>query len=271
MREEVCLFQKFGFCRNGDRCKRVHLKEVCSNRECDSRKCNKRHPRPCKFFRDNDFCKFNSECSFSHKLPKYVEDQNVKMEAMERKTGNLQKQIIDQNETIRILRNQLFESQKREVDRLQKQINDLKAKNDEKKKALKNLNEMIDCQNEDGELEEESEERDVELEEDVEVWSRDERLASLKKKGLNKFETKLVTNLFTLEEEVQKIRSNYTQLIKSKVKTFNGSMKEGRETITNKIYLNCLELLEKFENQKKINKEDLLAEITCCLYDIENV
>ena len=129
---------------------------------------------------------------------------------------------------------------------------------------------MIACQDEDVELEEESEERDVELEEDVEVLSRSERLALLKKKGLNKFETRLVTNLFILEEEVQKIRSNFSQLIKSKVKTFNESMKEGRETATNKIYLNCLELLENFENQKKINKEDLLTEITICLNDIEN-
>ena len=95
------------------------------------------------------------------------------------------------------------------------------------------------------------------MEEDVELWSRNERLASLKKKGSNKFETRFITNIITLEEEVQKTRSNYTQLIKSKVKTFNESMKEGRETVPNKVYLNCLELLENFENQKKINKEDL--------------
>lgn len=47
-------------------------------------------------------------------------------------------------------------------------------------------------------------------------------------------------------------------------------MKEGRETVTNKIYLNCLEGLDNFEKQKKINKEDLLAEIIFCQNDIEN-
>ena len=36
MRGEVCLFQKFRFCGNGERCRRVHLKVVCSKRECDT-------------------------------------------------------------------------------------------------------------------------------------------------------------------------------------------------------------------------------------------
>ena len=31
---------KYGFCKNGDKCNRSHLKEVCLKRECDSRKCD---------------------------------------------------------------------------------------------------------------------------------------------------------------------------------------------------------------------------------------
>ena len=40
-------YDKFSFCKNVVKCTTVHLKlkEVCLNRECDSRKCNKRHPR----------------------------------------------------------------------------------------------------------------------------------------------------------------------------------------------------------------------------------
>ena len=38
----------------------------------------------------------------------------------------------------------------------------------------------------------------------------------------------------------------------------------------NSVPYHCLELLENFENQKKINKEDLLTEMTICLNDIEN-
>ena len=44
MNREVCLFDKFSYCKNGVRCLRIHLKEVCLNRECDYRNCNKRHP-----------------------------------------------------------------------------------------------------------------------------------------------------------------------------------------------------------------------------------
>ena len=43
MNREVCLFDKFSYCKNGVKCLRIHLKEVCWNRECDYRKCNQTH------------------------------------------------------------------------------------------------------------------------------------------------------------------------------------------------------------------------------------
>ncbi len=37
MIREVCLYDKFSFCKNGVKCMRVHLKEVCQIRACDYR------------------------------------------------------------------------------------------------------------------------------------------------------------------------------------------------------------------------------------------
>ena len=70
MIREVCLFDKFSYCKNGVRCLRIHLKEVCWNRECDYRKCNKRHPRPCKSFMEKGFCRFGTSWRYSHRPPK---------------------------------------------------------------------------------------------------------------------------------------------------------------------------------------------------------
>ena len=75
MSREVCLFDKFSFCKNGVNCARVHLKGVCQERKYDYRKCNKRHPRPCRSYRINSFCSFGTSCKYSHRQPKEIEDQ----------------------------------------------------------------------------------------------------------------------------------------------------------------------------------------------------
>ena len=106
MTGEICMFNKYGFCKNGDKCNRSHLKEVCLKRECDSRKCDKRHPRPCKLMMENGFCKFGTKCSYSHRLPKTIEDQNIKIEALER-------MIESQNETINYLKVKMLENHRR--------------------------------------------------------------------------------------------------------------------------------------------------------------
>ena len=135
MSREICLFYKFGFCRNGDKCKKSHLTEVCNKRECDYKKCDKRHPRPCKYQLQRGFCKFDSKCSYSHRLPKMYEDQNMKIEALER-------QINDQNETIKDLKIKMIEYQKTQVEQLQTQINDLKLKINEKEVQIQKIDDV---------------------------------------------------------------------------------------------------------------------------------
>ena len=136
MTGEICMFHKYGFCKNGDKCKKSHLKEVCLKWECDSKKCNKRHPRPCKYLSQNGHCKFDSKCSYSHRQPKMIEDQNLKIEALER-------MIQSQNETINELRVKMLQHQRRELDQLQSQINLLKSQNTEKESLIKKLDSAV--------------------------------------------------------------------------------------------------------------------------------
>ena len=143
MYREVCLFDKFSYCKNGDKCLRIHLKEVCQIRECDYRKCDKRHPRPCKIFRIRGFCKFGKSCRYSHRLPKEVEDQNKRIETLEEITKKLSKQVTDQNHKIKDLRINLLESESRTIKRLQKQIDDLVESNNQKEKPLGILKMML--------------------------------------------------------------------------------------------------------------------------------
>ena len=139
MAKEVCLFDKFSYCKNGDKCLRIHLKEVCFIRECDHSRCDKRHPKPCKIFRIRGFCKFGTSCRYSHRLPKEVEEQNKRIDSLEEITVKLSKQVAVQNNEIKELKIKLIESESRTITRLQQQIDALVESNDKKEEAIKNL------------------------------------------------------------------------------------------------------------------------------------
>ena len=67
--ETVCIHNKFGYCKHGERCWKKHVEEKCGNRECCVSKCNTRHPRECRYFRDYRRCKFGEYCAFDHSVP----------------------------------------------------------------------------------------------------------------------------------------------------------------------------------------------------------
>ena len=81
---------------------------------------------------ENGFCKFGTRCSYSHRLPKIIEDQNLKIEALER-------MIETQNETIEDLKVKMLQNHRRELDQLQSQINLLKLQNTAKEGLIKKL------------------------------------------------------------------------------------------------------------------------------------
>ena len=63
--EHVCRFNKFGYCRYRDTCRNLHVNETCENTSCDISRCNQRHPRECRYYREFSRCKFDP-CKFKH-------------------------------------------------------------------------------------------------------------------------------------------------------------------------------------------------------------
>ena len=59
-----CLFHDRGYCKFRSHCRKQHLQGVCRQKQCH-RKCQKRHPKPCKFLDDCKFLKKNI-CAFAH-------------------------------------------------------------------------------------------------------------------------------------------------------------------------------------------------------------
>ena len=97
--ENVCSFNKYGFCKFGETCRRRHISEKCYKKSCEVRKCSLRHPRICKFYRDFGYCKFGEWCCFVHKTSNddKVKELSDKMKTMENKCSDLEKQLAEKD------------------------------------------------------------------------------------------------------------------------------------------------------------------------------
>ena len=67
MEDKVCLYEKYGFCKHRQECKRIHYSEECKDQgTCkDKRSCAKRHPKSCSKFASGQ-CRFQTECAYKH-------------------------------------------------------------------------------------------------------------------------------------------------------------------------------------------------------------
>ena len=75
---DICLFNKYGHCKFQGTCRKRHFMNICDKEECEVRKCLKRHPRECSYYREFKRCKFGSYCSFVHKTSKDDEIKKLK-------------------------------------------------------------------------------------------------------------------------------------------------------------------------------------------------
>ena len=114
----ICLFNKFGYCKFRERCRKHHINEICIQNTCEILSCSQRHPKICKFFRKYGRCKF-SPCAFKHeielsgndheKTDKEVKVLSEKVLALENDIRNKNQEIEDLTEKISVIENKLSE------------------------------------------------------------------------------------------------------------------------------------------------------------------
>ena len=258
MIREVCLFDKFSFCKNGVKCDRVHLKEVCQTRECDYRECNKRHPRPCRIFRNNGFCRFGSSCKYSHRQSKEVEDQNKEIdkqnkniESLREITSKLSNQVADQKEEIKDLKRRLLEIETRDLLRLQKQVDGLVQTNSEKEKILKEQEEelLMEVEADKTQNAENSNEKSEESVQELEEIVFETLVTSRKKKWAMKDRT-------FAECIVEKYKVNMELL-----DWFEEDEGDDLEELIKSHFLSSAEFLEEEAKERKITNKELKAAV----------
>ena len=171
MTQKICFKNKFGYCKYRESCFFQHVTLVCDDDKCDIFKCDKRHPKICKWYRDFRWCKFTLGCKFKHenkydifeKFDKKLEELKAinnnngnddlakkaeeKLESVEKMLENQRKEIGEKNAQIASLELRMddlekkFTSEKKTKDKKIKQLENAvkNKKSDDEKKVTQNL------------------------------------------------------------------------------------------------------------------------------------
>ena len=96
--QNVCSFNKFGFCKFREVCRKQHNNEICDKPSCDWTTCNFIHPKICRYRRDYNYCKFGEFCKLKHIEKEYnlvqkdalIDKLTKQMESMEIRISSLE-------------------------------------------------------------------------------------------------------------------------------------------------------------------------------------
>ena len=83
MKKQVCRKFKYGYCKYGDKCYFRHVKDICSDKNCNVFNCERRHPRKCNFFGEYGKCKFTTYCSYKHEKQVNATENAEKIKTIE--------------------------------------------------------------------------------------------------------------------------------------------------------------------------------------------
>ena len=110
--QETCKFENYGICTMREQCPNFHPIENCSDDNCNTLKCRKRHPQPCRYFGTQSGCKFGSSCKFDHRRQMFLQSKFKELESNQEKLIKEKKlqdqQILVLNEKIVSLENNLL-------------------------------------------------------------------------------------------------------------------------------------------------------------------
>ena len=100
--KSVCRYNKFGYCRFSDKCHFRHDDVLCSDKNCDVFKCEKRHPKICTYQRDFGRCKFTTYCRYNHEKQINVRENSEKIRSVEKKLQEVEKKQVKNNSSEKI-------------------------------------------------------------------------------------------------------------------------------------------------------------------------
>ena len=156
--QNICFYNKFGFCKYLEKCRKFHENKKCEKFDCEIRDCPYRHPKVCKFFRDFGFCKFSEWCKFSHNVDKTTNTENEEVKKLEVRLKSVEAELKKKSEKVVKLEAEIMDINRKisekdqNVSKINKKFNflkekvtllfDLEAKFDTLEKKFENLNDI---------------------------------------------------------------------------------------------------------------------------------
>ena len=145
--QNVCKWNKFGYCKHGAMCRKLHVNDICENSSCKIICCLKRHPKHCKFYANYKRCKFDP-CAFLHvenmNSFEYLKKENENillkindidnslksLDAKELETKNFIEKLLDIEKKVDILTNvrQDIHTKNEIIDNLKQKVNEMEEK-----------------------------------------------------------------------------------------------------------------------------------------------
>ena len=121
----ICKFNKFGYCKFGNKCYKKHENKECEKKNCDVKSCPLRHPRKCRFFEEYSYCKFGTFCRFNHKL--FNDEESVQqIEKLKTDLQRLETEITEKDDEIKMKQYQIKDLEEKnknlEIDNKQAQL-----------------------------------------------------------------------------------------------------------------------------------------------------
>ena len=89
----MCSFDKFGFCKFKEGCKKAHFAQICQDLSgCkDITQCEKRHPKNCKKYSSVNGCRHGEKCANNHNVTKHDGERIISKDKVE----ILEKKVVD--------------------------------------------------------------------------------------------------------------------------------------------------------------------------------
>lgn len=131
----VCGYQKYGFCKYKEGCTKKHLEDICTDLSLcrNSKNCQKRHPRECKRYSLERFCRFGEGCAYHHKeQSKFLEESDITEINM--KVDELKKVVHEMSEKIGNLESKVRELESKD------ELKDIKESPKTAQEPFKNSN-----------------------------------------------------------------------------------------------------------------------------------
>ena len=136
----MCRRNKYEVCKFGDKCRYLHINEICEEQNCNVYNCERRHPQICNYQRTYGRSKFTEYCSYSHNKPGDILENINKIAILEKKIENIQEtnNINVSNECKKI------ENLESKLDNLESQIITMNKASEEKDSLISDLEKRLE-------------------------------------------------------------------------------------------------------------------------------